>query len=75
MAASITEVGLGLLAGSLSTLSPCVFPLLPLVVGGALQNNRLAPVAMGGAGTMAVAFLWSRWFPELRTARRLDGRS
>ncbi len=47
MAASVTEVGLGLLAGSLSTLNPCVFPLLPLVVGGALQNNRLAPVAMG----------------------------
>ncbi len=47
MAASITEVGLGLLAGSLSTLNPCVFPLLPLVVGGALQNNRLAPVFMG----------------------------
>ena len=46
-AASITEVGLGLLAGSLRTLNPCVFPLLPLVVGGALQNNRAAPVAMG----------------------------
>ena len=29
---------------------------------------------LGGAGTMAVAFFWSRWFPELRTARRLDGR-
>lgn len=26
------------------------------------------------AGTMGVAFFWSRWFPELRTARRLDGR-
>ena len=31
-------------------------------------------VVVGGAGTMAVAFFWSRWFPELRTARRLDGR-
>jgi hypothetical protein len=31
-------------------------------------------VALGGAGTMGVAFFWSRWFPELRTARRLDGR-
>lgn len=37
--------------------------------------GTVAAVAMGGAGTMAVAFLWSRWFPELRTARRLDGRS
>ena len=47
MAVSITEVGLGVLAGSLSTLNPCVFPLLPLVLGGALQENRLAPIALG----------------------------
>lgn len=44
---SLGHLGLSLLAGSLTTLSPCVFPLLPLVVGGAVQNNRLAPVAMG----------------------------
>jgi len=31
-------------------------------------------VVIGGVGTMAVAFFWSRWFPQLRTARRLDGR-
>jgi hypothetical protein len=30
---SIVSVGAGLLAGILSTLSPCVFPLLPLVIG------------------------------------------
>lgn len=46
-AASLTEIGLGLLAGSLSTLNPCVFPLLPLVLGGALQGHKAAPVAMG----------------------------
>jgi cytochrome c-type biogenesis protein len=44
---SIPQLGLSLAAGSLTTLSPCVFPLLPLVVGGALQGHRLAPVAMG----------------------------
>lgn len=43
----LSHLGVSLLAGSLTTLSPCVFPLLPLVVGGAVQNNRLAPVAMG----------------------------
>lgn len=37
--------------------------------------GAVAAVALGGAGTVAVAALWSRWFPELRTARRLDGRS
>ena len=37
--------------------------------------GAVSAVTLGGAGTMAVAFLWSRWFPELRTARKLDGRS
>ncbi len=35
--------------------------------------GAVAAVTIGGAGTVAVAYLWSRWFPELRTARRLDG--
>ena len=44
---SLPQLGLSLAAGSLTAMSPCVFPLLPLVVGGALQGNRMAPVAMG----------------------------
>jgi cytochrome c-type biogenesis protein len=44
---SLPQAGLSLAAGSLTTLSPCVFPLLPLVLGGAMQGHRLAPVAMG----------------------------
>ena len=36
--------------------------------------GAVAAVTLGGAGTVAVAALWSRWFPELRTARKLDGR-
>jgi cytochrome c-type biogenesis protein len=44
---SLPQMGLSLAAGSLTTLSPCVFPVLPLVLGGALQGSRLAPVAMG----------------------------
>ena len=31
-------------------------------------------VVVGGLGTICVALLWSYWFPELRRARRLDGR-
>ena len=37
--------------------------------------GAVAAVAIGGAGTMAVAFVWSRWFPELRNARTLSGKS
>ncbi len=47
IALSLPQLGLSLAAGSLTTLSPCVFPLLPLVLGSALQGSRFAPVAMG----------------------------
>ena len=52
--AGIGQLAFSLAAGSLTTLSPCVFPILPLVIGGALQANRLAPVAMGAG--MALSF-------------------
>lgn len=47
IALSLPQLGLSVAAGGLTTLSPCVFPLLPLVLGGAVQGHRLAPVAMG----------------------------
>jgi MFS family permease len=36
--------------------------------------GTVAAVVIGGAGTVAVATLWSRMFPELRRARHLTGR-
>ena len=43
----LAEPVLSVAAGALTTLSPCVFPLLPVIVGGAVQRHRAAPVAMG----------------------------
>jgi cytochrome c biogenesis protein CcdA len=37
---------LGLLAGLLTTLSPCVLPLLPIVIASAATAHRLGPVAL-----------------------------
>ena len=54
---SLPQLGISLAAGSLTTLSPCVFPLLPLVVGGALQGNRFAPIAMGVGMTASFALI------------------
>jgi cytochrome c-type biogenesis protein len=54
---SAPELGLAWLAGSLTTLNPCVFPLLPLVLGGAVQENRWSPVAMGAGMVSAFALL------------------
>ena len=38
---------LAFLAGILSVLSPCVLPLLPIVLGAAVSEHRLGPVALG----------------------------
>jgi cytochrome c-type biogenesis protein len=53
----ITELGISLLAGSLTTLNPCVFPILPLVIGSAVQANRKAPLMMGLGMALAFAML------------------
>src|SRR5271168_2513553 len=39
--------GLGLLAGALSTLSPCVLPLVPLLVAAAVNAHRWGAMALG----------------------------
>jgi cytochrome c-type biogenesis protein len=44
-----------LMAGLLSALSPCVLPLLPIVMGGAAAAHRLGSVAL--AGGFAVSFV------------------
>jgi cytochrome c biogenesis protein CcdA len=42
----IATLGLAFLAGVLSVLSPCVLPLLPIVLGTAASEHRLGPVAL-----------------------------
>ncbi len=49
------SLGLGLLAGVLSTLSPCVLPLLPLVLGGAAAAHRFGMLAL--AAGLVVSFV------------------
>ena len=51
MAFGVGGVGVGLLAGVLSTLSPCVLPILPLVLAGAAAAHRFGMVALA-AGLM-----------------------
>lgn len=48
-------LGLAFLAGILSVLSPCVLPLLPLVLGAAASEHRLGPAAL--AGGLALSFV------------------
>ncbi|HEY6254701.1 MAG TPA: cytochrome c biogenesis CcdA family protein [Xanthobacteraceae bacterium] len=42
----LSTLGLAYLAGALSTLSPCVLPLLPIILGSAASAHRLGPLAL-----------------------------
>lgn len=50
----IASLSLALMAGILSTLSPCVLPLLPIVLGTAAAEHRLGPMAL--AAGLALSF-------------------
>ncbi|GLS42597.1 cytochrome c biogenesis CcdA family protein [Methylobacterium brachythecii] len=51
----LTTLSLAFLAGVLSVLSPCVLPLLPLVLGAAASEHRLGPAAL--AAGLALSFV------------------
>ncbi|PSF38925.1 cytochrome C biogenesis protein CcdA [Aphanothece hegewaldii CCALA 016] len=57
MTTSTLSIGLAFLGGVLTVLSPCVLPILPLVVGRSLQSHLYGPVALVGGliGGFAVA--------------------
>jgi cytochrome c biogenesis protein CcdA len=49
----IPTYGLSLLAGILSILSPCVLPLVPILLGSAVLAHRLGPLALAGGLTLS----------------------
>jgi cytochrome c-type biogenesis protein len=53
---ALSSFAFAFLAGALSTLSPCVLPMLPLVLGTALSRHRFGPLALAlGLGLSFVA--------------------
>ena len=51
----LVTYGLAFVAGNLSTLSPCVLPLIPILVGTAMAGHRLGPLALGGGVAFSFA--------------------
>lgn len=49
------SIVLAFIAGILSTLSPCVLPLLPIVLGAAVGQHRLGPLAL--AAGLSISFV------------------
>ncbi len=70
------SLGLAWLGGGLTVLSPCIMPVLPIVVGRSLQSHRYGPVALvaGLVGGFAVAGsllgLTASWFTGLANGLR-----
>jgi cytochrome c-type biogenesis protein len=70
-------IGLALLGGLLTVLSPCVLPILPVLVGRSLQSHRYGPVALvaGLVGGFAVAGsllgITASWLTGLANAIRI----
>ena len=49
--------GLGLLAGLLSTLPPCVLPIIPILLGSAVNAHPRAPLALAGGLAISYALI------------------
>lgn len=64
-------VGLAVAAGALSVLSPCVLPLLAVVVASALERHRHGPLALG-AGLVLASAATGLFFASLGLALGLD---
>jgi len=53
----VGSYGFGFLAGVLSTLSPCVLPILPILLGSALAAHRKAPLALAAGLALSYAVI------------------
>jgi cytochrome c-type biogenesis protein len=76
MTTSAIPVGLAFVAGVLTVLSPCILPILPIVVGRSLQSHRYGPVVMvlglisGFAVTGSLLGIAASWLTQLATVLR-----
>ena len=51
------SIVLAFIAGALSILSPCVLPILPLVLGTAASDHKLGPLALAGGLSLSFAII------------------
>lgn len=57
MELGLGSYGFGFLAGLLSTLSPCVLPIIPILLGSAANVHRRAPLALAGGLAISYALI------------------
>ncbi len=59
MGFSLGSYGLGFLAGLLTTLSPCVLPIVPILLGSAANTHPRAPLALAAGLALSYAVIGS----------------
>ena len=76
----LASYGIAFLAGLLSTLSPCVLPIVPILLGSAMNAHRRAPIALAAGlaisyATIGTAIAWAGRAIQLDSepVRRLGG--
>lgn len=76
MTVSSLSAGLAVIGGLLTVLSPCVLPILPLIVGRSLQSHRYGPLALvlglisGFAAIGSLLGVTASWFTGLVSTLR-----
>lgn len=55
--AGLPSLGLGYASGALSTLSPCVLPILPIVLFGAIERHRWGPLVLAAGLSSSFALV------------------
>ncbi len=76
MQLSPLAIGLSILGGLLTAFSPCVLPVLPIVIGRSLQTHRYGPIALvigmmsGFAIAGSLLGITSLWFTSLANFMR-----
>jgi cytochrome c-type biogenesis protein len=76
MTSPLLSVGLAFGAGVVTVLSPCVLPVLPIIIGRSLQSHRYGPMALvaGLVGGFAVAGsllgFAASWIPDVADGLR-----
>ena len=59
----LTSYGLSFLAGVLSILSPCVLPLIPIIVGSAVNTHKLGPYVLALGLALSFTVVGVFWRP------------
>jgi cytochrome c biogenesis protein CcdA len=77
MATFTPSLGLAFAGGVLTVLSPCILPILPIVVGRSLQSHRLGPAALvtglvgGFAAAGSLLGITANWLTGLTNGLRI----